>query len=220
MTHRYRLIAVFALLLLGPAAHAQATREAASALRSGADQTRYWQWGWSAFYGGSSAYSLVHARDTDDPEERYDDYINATKAALGLAGTLLFAPSHGDAYREYLALDDKDAAEARAATRILIAGLAEEEARQRAWQSRLGGLIVNGLAGLAIGVEDNRPGDGWVNFATGMLTTELNVRTRPDTATHFLERQPDFRLKANGATLPIYVDWAVGPMFAGLEIRF
>ena len=36
MTHRYRLIAVFALLLLGPAAHAQATREAASALRSGA----------------------------------------------------------------------------------------------------------------------------------------------------------------------------------------
>ncbi|HAR58776.1 MAG TPA: hypothetical protein DCS18_01085, partial [Alcanivorax sp.] len=131
MTHRYRLIAVFALLLLGPAAHAQATREAASALRSGADQARYWQWGWSAFYGGSSAYSLVHARDTDDPEERYDDYINATKAALGLAGTLLFAPSHGDAYREYQALDDKDTPEARAATRILIAGLAEEEARQR-----------------------------------------------------------------------------------------
>lgn len=46
MTHRYRLIAVFALLLLGPAAHAQATREAASVLRSGADQARYWQWGW------------------------------------------------------------------------------------------------------------------------------------------------------------------------------
>ncbi|QVL44471.1 MAG: hypothetical protein KFB92_07875 [Alcanivorax sp.] len=220
MTHPYRLLAVLTLLLLGPTAHAQGTTGAASALRSGADQARYWQWGWSAFYGGSSAYSLVHARDTDDPEQRYDDYINATKAALGLAGTLLFAPSHGDAYREYQALDDKDTPEARAATRILIAGLAEEEARQRRWQSRLGGLIVNGLAGLAIGVEDNRPGDGWVNFATGMLTTELNVRTRPDTATRFLEREPDFRLKANGATLPIYVDWAVGPVFAGLEIRF
>tara|TARA_Y100000815_G_scaffold73495_1_gene62241 strand:- start:1571 stop:2206 length:636 start_codon:yes stop_codon:yes gene_type:complete len=211
---------VFTLLLLGPIAHAQDTAGAASALRSGADQARYWQWGWSAFYGGSSAYSLVHARDTDDPEERYDDYINATKAALGLAGTLLFAPSHGDAYRQYQAMDDKASPEARAATRILIAGLAEEEARQRRWQSRLGGLIVNGLAGLAIGVEDNRPGDGWVNFATGMLTTELNVRTRPDTATAFLEREPDFLLKANGAALPIYVDWAVGPMFASVEIRY
>lgn len=220
MIHLYRLVSVFTLLLLGPIAHAQDTAGAASALRSGADQARYWQWGWSAFYGGSSAYSLVHARDTDDPEERYDDYINATKAALGLAGTLLFAPSHGDAYRQYQAMDDKASPEARAATRILIAGLAEEEARQRRWQSRLGGLIVNGLAGLAIGVEDNRPGDGWVNFATGMLTTELNVRTRPDTATAFLEREPDFLLKANGAALPIYVDWAVGPMFAGLEVRF
>lgn len=220
MIHLYRLVSVFTLLLLGPIAHAQDTAGAASALRSGADQARYWQWGWSAFYGGSSAYSLVHARDTDDPEERYDDYINATKAALGLAGTLLFAPSHGDVYRDYQALGDKGTPEARAATRILIAGLAEEEARQRRWQSRLGGLIVNGLAGLAIGVEDNRPGDGWVNFATGMLTTELNVRTRPDTATHFLEREPDFLLKANGAALPIYVDWAVGPMFAGLEIRY
>ena len=220
MIHLYRLVSVFTLLLLGPIAHAQDTAGAASALRSGADQARYWQWGWSAFYGGSSAYSLVHARDTDDPEERYDDYINATKAALGLAGTLLFAPSHGDAYRQYQAMDDKASPEARAATRILIAGLAEEEARQRRWQSRLGGLIVNGLAGLAIGVEDNRPGDGWVNFATGMLTTELNVRARPDTATAFLEREPDFLLKANGATLPIYVDWAVGPMFAGLEVRF
>ncbi|HAD44865.1 MAG TPA: hypothetical protein DD710_10160 [Alcanivorax sp.] len=213
-------MSVFTLLLLGPIAHAQDTAGAASALRSGADQARYWQWGWSAFYGGSSAYSLVHARDTDDPEERYDDYINATKAALGLAGTLLFAPSHGDAYRQYQAMDDKASPEARAATRILIAGLAEEEARQRRWQSRLGGLIVNGLAGLAIGVEDNRPGDGWVNFATGMLTTELNVRTRPDTATAFLEREPDFLLKANGAALPIYVDWAVGPMFASVEIRY
>ena len=175
MIHLYRLVSVFTLLLLGPIAHAQDTAGAASALRGGADQARYWQWGWSAFYGGSSAYSLVHARDTDDPEERYDDYINATKAALGLAGTLLFAPSHGDAYRQYQAMDDKASPEARAATRILIAGLAEEEARQRRWQSRLGGLIVNGLAGLAIGVEDNRPGDGWVNFATGMLTTELNI---------------------------------------------
>ena len=220
MIHLYRLVSVFTLLLLGPIAHAQDTAGAASALRSGADQARYWQWGWSAFYGGSSAYSLVHARDTDDPEERYDDYINATKAALGLAGTLLFAPSHGDAYRQYQAMDDKASPEARAATRILIAGLAEEEARQRRWQSRLGGLIVNGLAGLAIGVEDNRPGDGWGNFATGMLTTELNVRTRPDTATAFLEREPDFLLKANGAALPIYVDWAVGPMFASVEIRY
>lgn len=220
MIHLYRLVSVCTLLLLGPMAHAQDTTGVASALRSGADQARYWQWGWSAFYGGSSAYSLAHARDTDDPEERYDDYINATKAALGLAGTLLFAPSHGDVYRDYQALEDKGTPEARAATRILIAGLAEEEARQRRWQSRLGGLIVNGLAGLAIGVEDNRPGDGWVNFATGMLTTELNVRTRPDTATHFLEREPDFLLKANGAVLPIYVDWAVGPIFAGLTVTY
>jgi hypothetical protein len=220
MNQAYRLLALLTLLLCGSMAHAQQASEAASTLRSGADQARYWQWGWSAFYGGSSAYSLAHARDTDDPEERYDDYINATKAALGLAGTLLFAPSHGDAYRQYQAMDDKASPEARAATRLLIAELAEEEARQRRWQSRLGGLIVNALAGLAIGVEDNRPGDGWVNFATGMLTTELNVRTRPDTATAFLERQPDFRLNGNGAVLPIYVDWAVGPMFASVEIRY
>ena len=54
MIHLYRLVSVFTLLLLGPIAHAQDTAGAASALRSGADQARYWQWGWSAFYGGSS----------------------------------------------------------------------------------------------------------------------------------------------------------------------
>lgn len=218
MTVTYRLLPLAVLLLFGHTVQAQTSAEAA--LRSGADQARYWQWGWSAFYGGSSAYSLVHARDTDDREERYDDYINATKAALGLAGTLLFAPSHGDAYREYQALNDKDTPEARAATRILIAGLAEEEARQRRWQSRLGGLIVNGLAGLAIGVEDNRPGDGWVNFATGMLTTELNVRTRPDTATHFLEREPDMTLRAGHGRLDLYVDAWAAPSGAGFAVRF
>jgi len=220
MTLKRRLFSVATLLLLSAPVLAAPPPDPEAALRDGARQAHYWQWGWGAFYGGSSAYSLVHARDTDDREERYDDYINATKAALGLAGTLLFAPSHGDVYRRYQALENKGTPQARAATRMLIAGLAQEEARQRRWQSRLGGLIVNGLAGLAIGVEDNRPGDGWVNFATGMLTTELNVRTRPDTATAFLERQPDFRLKANGAVLPLYVDWAVGPMFAGVEVRY
>ncbi|ASK33979.1 hypothetical protein CEK62_06060 [Alcanivorax sp. N3-2A] len=195
-------------------------QEMEDSFERGADQARYWQWGWGAFYAGSSAWSLVQAHRTHHADDRYDDYVDATKAALGLAGTLLFAPRHGQALQRFQALRADGDRQALASARIVMATLAAEEEQQRRWRSRLGGLIVNGLAGLAIGLDDNRPGDAWVNFATGMLTTELNVRTRPDTATAFLEQHPDFTVKANGGRLDFYVQRWVTPMGAGVAVRF
>lgn len=211
------LLALLALPLL---ASADQWNDMEATFERGADHARYWQLGWGTFYGGSTVYSLVHARHTEHADDRYDDYINATKTALGFAGTFLFAPPHPEALGQFRQLRQQGDANARASARILLATLAAEEEQQRRWHSRLGGLIVNGLAGLAIGLEDKRPGDGWRNFATGMISTELNVRTRPTTATAFLERTPDFTLRAGGGKVDLFVQSWAAPMAAGVQVRF
>lgn len=187
---------------------------------AGARHARYWEAGWSAFYLGTGAWSLYDAHTTDNPDDRYDGHVDAGKSLLGLIGVALYAPHHRQARQRFQALQTNGNADALDQARDLMTSLAASEEQHRRWQARLGGLIVNGLAGLAIGVEDNRPKDGWVNFATGMLTTEINIRTRPWEASQYQPRSPNLTLRADGGTLALYTDVWLSPMGAGAVVRF
>ncbi|MDN3523070.1 hypothetical protein [Halomonas ramblicola] len=214
-----RLTCLLVLLLPLPAL-AQSTPEAEwqayeRALADGARHAGYWQAGWTTVYAGSLALNAWQASEASDRDDRFDARVGVVKSTLALGGMLFDRQPHPAALRELRDGDD-DVARARA----LLESVAAEERRRRSWRARLGSLAVNTAAGLAIAVGDDRERDGAINFATGMLVSELQLRTQPGQATAAINRfQPvsvslgDLRLEGEYAFL-------VGPQQLGLALRY
>src|SRR5690606_34735808 len=103
--------------------------------------------------------------------------------------------------------------------RALMASVADEEQRRRSLRARLGPLLVNLAAGLTIAIDDDRPGDGALNFATGMLVSELRLRTQSQAV--LKARQAwQFTLRVEGGTLLVRYDWLVTPSMAAVALHF
>ncbi|MBB3140497.1 hypothetical protein [Halomonas organivorans] len=185
------------------------------ALSRGARQAELWQWGWSGVYAGSLAWNAWQASEADDEDDRFDARVGTLKSAIALGGLLVDRQPHPAAYQR---LRDSDG-DVEAARR-LIQAVAEEERQRRSWQARLGSLAVNAAAGLAIGVGDDRPDDGALNFATGMLVSELQLRTQPGQAMAAVNRFQPARLTIGELTLEGEVAWLVTPQRLGVVLRY
>lgn len=185
------------------------------ALARGARQAELWQTGWSAIYAGSLAINAWQASEASSRDDRYDARVGVVKSALALGGMFLDRQPHPAAHRELREGDgDIDSA------RRLLNAIAEDERRRRSLEARLGSLAINTAAGLLIAVGDGRERDGLVNFATGMLISELQLQTQPRQATAAVNRfQPvslsfgDMRLEGEYALL-------VGPNQLGVSLRY
>ena len=183
-------------------------------LEAGARHQHRWQAAWLTGYGVATAYYLYDADQTDDREDRYDARVSAIKTTLAFADVLLFPPSHARRWRE---LDPGDGSPPDLqAARNAMAALEIEEMRRAHWRSRLGPLLVNAAGGLAIGVSDNRPGDGWVNFATGMLVSEIRIRTEPRNASRYQARA----LRIGDQQISYIPQWWLTPASAGVVVHF
>ena len=207
------------MLFVSPLAWAQSSeyeyRAYEDALDRGERHANVWQYGWAGIYASSLAMNAYQASESDSRDTRYDARVGAVKSALALAGTLMDSQPHPAAHRQ-LREGDGDIASARR----LLHAVAEEERRRRSLQSRLGSLVVNTLSGLLIGVGDGRGRDGAINFATGMLVSELQLQTQPRQATAAINRfQPvqvslgDMYLKGEYALL-------VAPNQLGVALRY
>lgn len=187
-----------------------------SVLAQGASEARRWQYAWAGGYGAATVFYGVRADQASDEDDRYDARVSAVKTALGLADVLLFPQPHVRAERRLQTLEaDGRLDEARA----LMAEVAAEEQRRRSLRARLGPLLVNLAAGLTIAIDDDRPGDGALNFATGMLVSELRLRTQSQAVSSARPAQ-QFTLRAGGGTLPVRYDWVVTPAMAAVSLRF
>ncbi|ATJ84522.1 hypothetical protein ACFPTY_16010 [Halomonas beimenensis] len=199
-------------LAQSPSAEWQAYEEA---LSQGARQANLWQLSWTGIYAGSLAWNAWQASEGDDADERFDARVGTVKSAIALGGLLLDRQPHPAAYRRLREgagdLDD---------ARRLIQAVAEEERRRRGWRARLGSLAVNGVAGLAIGVGDDRPEDGAINFATGMLVGELQLRTQPGQALAAVNRFQPARLSLGDLTLEGEYAWVITPERLGVVLRY
>ncbi|SDJ00685.1 hypothetical protein [Billgrantia gudaonensis] len=200
------------LLAQSPRAEYRAYEQA---LADGARQADYWQAGWATVYAGSLAVNAWQASEASDRDDRYDARIGVVKSALALGGVLTDPQPHPAAYRAL-----REGADDVEGARRLLESVAAEERRRRSWQARLNSLAVNAVAGLVIGVGDGRGRDGALNFATGMLIGELQLRTQPHQATAAINRfQPvdvsfgDIRLEGEYA-------WLVGPNQLGVAVRY
>ncbi|WP_181869945.1 hypothetical protein [Halomonas sp. DQ26W] len=218
-----RLFACLLTLLLGvvfavPALAQQPIQEFQAyedALARGERHANYWQYGWAGVYATTLAMNAYQASESSSRDDRYDARVGVVKSALALGGTLMDRQPHPQAYRE---LRDADQDIDRA--RRLMRSVAEQERRRRSLEARLGSLAVNTASGLLIGVGDGRGRDGAINFATGMLISELQLQTQPRQASVAINRfQParvlvgDMHLKGEYALL-------VAPNQVGVALRY
>ncbi|MDW5378596.1 hypothetical protein R6258_16885 [Halomonas sp. HP20-15] len=190
------------------------------ALTSGARQATLWRYGWGGVYAASLANNLYQASEADDQDDRFDGRVGAVKSALALGGVITDPQPHPAAHRRLEALAEQGDREALNDARELMRATAAEERARHAWQARLDSLVVNTLGGLAIGVGDDRPRDGLVNFATGMLVGELQIWTQPTQAGAALNRFQPATLSLGDNRLDYQYAWVLTPSQVGVNIRY
>ncbi len=206
------LALAFPALAQPPSAEYQTYEDA---LARGERHANVWQYGWAGVYASTLAVNVYQASESDSRDTRYDARVGAVKSALALAGTLMDRQPHPAARRQ---LQDGDG-DIESARRLLQA-VAEEERQRRSLEARLGSLLVNTASGLLIGVGDGRGRDGAINFATGMLVSELQLQTQPRQATVAINRFQPARLSLGDVHLEGEYALLVAPNQLGVALRF
>ncbi|MFY0991195.1 hypothetical protein [Halomonas sp. C05BenzN] len=217
-----RLLAcLLALLLSLPAASTlaqtpeQEWQAYEDALARGERHANLWQAGWTGVYATSLAVNAWQASEASDRDDRYDARVGVVKSALALGGMFLDRQPHPRAHREL-----RDGGSDIESARRLLRAVAEEERRRRSLEARLGSLAVNTAAGLLIAVGDGRERDGAINFATGMLVSELQLQTQPRQATAAVNRFQPARVSIGDIHLEGEYAFLVGPNQLGLALRY
>ncbi|WP_224418258.1 MULTISPECIES: hypothetical protein [unclassified Modicisalibacter] len=190
------------------------------ALERGADQATLWRYGWGGIYTASLAANLYQASEADDHDDRFDARVGSVKSALALAGVIAGPQPHPAAYRRLQTLAEQRDSPHLAEARALMRATAAEERQRRAWRARLGSLAINTLGGLVIGLGDDRPRDGAISFATGMLVSEIQLRTQPTQAGAALNRFRPARLSLGDVRLDYQYAWVLAPDRVGVNIRY
>jgi hypothetical protein len=212
------LAPLLSLALVAPAMAQQPTQEFQAyedALARGERHANVWQYGWAGVYASSLAMNVYQASESDSRDTRYDARVGTVKSALALAGTLMDRQPHPAANRE-LRAGDGDIESARR----LMQAVAEEERRRRSLEARLGSLLVNTTSGLLIGVGDGRGRDGAINFATGMLISELQILTQPRQASVAINRFQPARVSFGDMHLEGEYALMVAPNQVGVALRY
>ncbi len=185
------------------------------ALARGERQANVWQYGWAGVYATTLAVNAYQASEASNRDDRYDARVGVVKSALALGGTLMDRQPHPAAYRELRQSDGN-----LESARRLMQAVAEEERRRRSLESRLGSLAVNLASGLLIGVGDGRERDGAINFATGMLVSELQLQTQPRQATAAINRFQPARVSFGDIHLEGEYALLVTPHQLGVALRY
>lgn len=187
------------------------------ALERGERHADYWQYGWTGFYATTLAANAYLASEASDSDDRYDARVGAVKSALALGGMFFDRQPHPQARRELERLYGEDEL---AHARALIAQTAAVERERRSLRARLGSLLVNTAGGLVIGVGDDRPRDGAISFATGMLINELQIHTQPNQAGLAVNRFQPARLSLGDIHLDYEYAMVLAPNQVGMQIRY
>ncbi|MFQ3790004.1 hypothetical protein [Halomonas sp. A29] len=207
------------MLLASPLALAQSAegeyQAYEDALARGERHANVWQYGWAGIYASSLALNVYQASESDSRDTRYDARVGAVKSVLALAGTLMDTQPHPAANRE-LREGDGDIESARR----LLHAVAAEERQRRSMQARLGSLAINAASGLLIGVGDGRGRDGAINFATGMLISELQLQTQPRQASVAINRFKPARVSLGDVHLEGEYALLVAPNQLGVALRY
>jgi len=187
--------------------------------RDAAQHDKVWTNTWAGIYGGAAvAYGAV-SRNASDADDRFDARVSAVKSVLALGNLYLNPQPHRPALKKYraAAASASDDAEHLKLAEALREELARQERGRQGLNARMLPFAVNLAAGLTIGVIDDRPEDGAINFAVGMLVNEVAIRTQPDSMAGYGK---PVTVNIGPQPLEVAYQWIVTPASVGLGIRF
>ncbi len=193
------------------------------AFQKSQSQARVWQYGWTGFYAGSLSYDLYQSDHADAHKDRYDARVSAATSALGLAGLwldpLLYSPARQAL--EKIHADPHLTRQEKAEKSVpLLIQVADEEASRQGWKRRIAPFIVNLAAGLVIGIGDQRPGNGALQFGLGMAVSELQIRTQPTQVTNAWEPSQTLSLDLGGTRQTFHYTWLFSPQGLAFAMVF
>jgi len=148
-----------------------------------ARRARIWSWSWGIVLGASTVGSLVVVPFVSD-EERPDWYVNVFTSGVGML-PLLIAPlpvmHDGDTLHGKLAglPAGGDRCALLAEAEIMLARDAEGEAAGRAWWNHALNLVLNGGAGLFLGLVYDRWQSALLTAVGGTAVGEVMIFTQP-----------------------------------------
>lgn len=181
-----RIFLISFSLLIASFSHANDHQQKIDFIQQQFDQTRdhskTWQWGWLGFLGTSTALQSLGAMNVDDDKIRYDMSVGAITSFLGTADMLLNpieTHNYSTQLKQMSSHNSFELTRKLTQAETWLAKAAAREAYEQSWTNHLLSGVVNGLAGLAVAYDDQRPIDGWLTFATGMLATEIKIYTAP-----------------------------------------
>ena len=183
-----------AVTLLSCSAHAQAAAARTdddvrariayldSRLASGEASASRWSWAWVGIYSALAAGNFVIAGLSNSRDSRVDFIARGSLSTIGLATTVLLWP-HAASAKEAPRLLPGDTPEQQGqkltAYEASLAKANRGDAFGTSWKAHLIGFGVNGLAGAAVAVLDERPKHGALVFLGGFIVAEIKILTRP-----------------------------------------
>ncbi len=180
-----------------------------------AQHSRYWQNGWLTIFGASA---VVHAGIWDQSgsnKESYNAKVTAITSTIATVDMLL-NPMKSHKYADQLNNSDIGLTQAE----DWLEKAAKREQYERSLTNHLLSGLVNGLAGLAVGRDDGRKGDGWFTFASGMIASEVKIFTSPTRMTKAWEAYQDGDISPLAASQNTESRWYVAAAGPILQVKY
>ena len=141
-------------------------------LDGASSRARWWRGGWLTLYTAAGATHGVLAVLADDRDDRIARTLDASKAGIAALALVVKPLVVVHAAREFPA-GCEDSARAESVLRAAAA----DEARRTGWGQRGLAVALNGTHALTTGLWLGRWTSAGISFATGMLSSELQIRT-------------------------------------------
>ena len=153
-----------------------------SRFNRGAFHAKAWQYGWTTVFSASVLTRSYIVGSDKDANKQFDAGVGIFTSMSGLLSVML-KPLPSSNASALLSAMPEDTQEQRYKklnkAEQLLKSSAFEEKRRRGWKIQAVFLAEQLLAGLAIGVVDDRPKDGLKVATLGMLASELFTFTAP-----------------------------------------
>jgi hypothetical protein len=178
-----------------------------------------WWYAWYSIFTGLAVGQAVIAIAVTDPDLRTDNVVGAFASSLGVV-PLGFSPLEarfaGDRLRALPESTPDQRRKKLAQGEGILRSAAEQEQFGRSWVSLLLGNSVALAFGIVLGVGYERPVSGVINFAGGVVITELQILTQP---TQAIDDWHQYRRHGPPADQgPEPSRWVVAPQAGGLSV--
>ncbi|MBW2690030.1 MAG: hypothetical protein JRC99_08875 [Deltaproteobacteria bacterium] len=178
---------------------------------------RYWQYGWSSFYGLSAAAQTALWIDADNNDDRVNYAIGALKSAAGLTEMLLRPHPGRYGATPMQGMPQKTPAQRRQrldSGESTLRDSAKRAESRYSWKSHIKVVGVNLVAGALIaGFGDS--GDALTSTAIGIAVGEANIWTQPTRPEDdWRKYQQEFPLTGQVAEPA----WQLVPIFGGIAL--